>query len=430
MSRKDLTLGIFGFGCVGQGLYEVLSRTNGLKASIKKICIKNPEKDRSLAPSLFTTEKNELLYDDEIDVIVELINDEDPAFEIVKTAMQNGKSVVSASKKMIAKHLPELVRLQELYNVSFLYEGACCASIPIIRNLEEYYDNDLLHAVTGIFNGSTNYILTKIFEEKKTYVSALAEAQELGFAETDPKMDVEGFDPKFKLCILLFHAFGMYVEPADIFNYGIQNLNDFDINYANEKRATIKLLAVCRKINDAVVAYVMPHFVNLDSKFYLIRNEYNAVLVESAFSDQQVFTGKGAGSTPTGSAVLSDISALSYGYKYEYRKSMQSTGQAIHSQNKQLKNAINGLAVAQPAGIFPYDDLPEVLTPPIYFTNQFSIRIFMRFRNGQDFDAGDFIQIMERYRSGTVQFLVGTINLETLQNAGWLRNENISIIAI
>ncbi|MBC8046514.1 MAG: homoserine dehydrogenase, partial [Fimbriimonadaceae bacterium] len=295
MNSKKLILGLFGFGCVGQGLHTVLNQTHGIKAGIKKICIKHADKKRSVDPCYFTTDKNEILFDDEINVIVELIDDADAAFEIVKTAMQNGKAVVSANKKMIAEHLYELYELQQKYNVPFLYEGAVCASIPIIRNLEEYYDNDLLNSLEGIVNGSTNYILTKIFDENKSFELALSEAQELGFAETDPTLDIEGFDPKYKLCILLLHAFGIFVKPENIFNFGIQRLNDFDINYARQKNAKIKLIAKCRKINNEVYAYVFPHFVNGNSQLTNIQNEYNGVLLESAFSDKQFFTGKGAG---------------------------------------------------------------------------------------------------------------------------------------
>jgi len=399
MRRKNLTLGIFGFGCVGQGLYEVLSRTNGLKVSIKKICIKDANKERSLAPLFFTTNKNDILYDPDIDVVVELINDDTAAFDIVKTAMQNGKAVVSASKKMIAGHLYELYELQQQYKVPFLYEGACCASIPIIRNLEEYYDNDLLHSIEGIVNGSTNYILTKIFDENKNFSAALSEAQELGFAETDPAMDIEGHDPKFKLCILLLHAFGIFVKPEHIFNFGIERLNDFDINYAREKHATIKLIATCRKIGDEVYAYVFPQLVNGDSQLTGIHNEYNGVIVESAFSDKQFFVGKGAGSTPTGSAVLSDISALSYGYRYEYRK----IGQSILSREE---------------------------NHPLRLTQHVALKVYARYGNETEIDLGDFDEVHEKYESGETRFVVGTIPLEKLKASAWVNGKNINLIGV
>ena len=142
-THKQLNIGLFGFGVVGEGLYKVLQQTPSLKATIKKVCIKNASKKRNAPDSLFTTEKNELLFDDAINVIVEVIDDANAAFEIVTTALNNGKAVVSASKKMIAEHLPELLQTQLDTGLPFLYESAACASIPVIRNLEEYYDNDL-----------------------------------------------------------------------------------------------------------------------------------------------------------------------------------------------------------------------------------------------------------------------------------------------
>jgi len=171
--HKQLTIGLFGFGVVGEGLYKVLQQTPSLKATIKKICIKHPDKKRNAPESLFTTDKNELLGDPQINVIVEVIDDSKAAFEIVSTALQNQKDVVSASKKMIAENLAALLELQQKTERSLLYESAACASIPVIRNLEEYYDNDLLHSIKAIVNGSTNFILTKIFDEHLDFKQAL-----------------------------------------------------------------------------------------------------------------------------------------------------------------------------------------------------------------------------------------------------------------
>ncbi len=193
-AHKQLTIGLFGFGVVGEGLYKVLQQTPSLKATIKKVCIKNPGKSRNAPAELFTTDKDALLNDPEINVIVEVINESEPAYEIVSTALRNGKDVVSASKKMIAEHLPEILGLQTQTGRSVLYEAAACASIPVVRNLEEYYDNDLLHSIKAIVNGSTNFILTKMFEDKLDFQQALLLAQQLGFAESDPSLDVEGFD--------------------------------------------------------------------------------------------------------------------------------------------------------------------------------------------------------------------------------------------
>ncbi len=387
---KKIKLGIFGFGCVGQGLYNVLQQTRGINASIKKICIKHPDKMRIIDPDYFTTDRNELLNDPEIDVIVELIDDRDAAFEIVSAALKNKKAVVSANKRMIAEHFSELYQLQQEYETALLYEASCCASIPIIRNLEEYYDNDLLNSVEGIFNGSTNYILTKIFEENINFDVALKEAQEKGFAESDPTLDIEGYDPKFKLTIILSHAFGLFVEPEKIFHYGIQNLNEFDINYAREKNATIKLVAKCKKLNDTVFAYCFPRFVSNGNNLNKVNNEYNGVLVEGAFSENQFFTGKGAGGNPTGSAVLSDISALTYHYKYEYKKVYQ-----------QLNYK---------------------------YTTDVPLEIYVRYDSRVEININEFDYVSVRFHSEEYNYIIGKINLNKLIKLPWLREKNVNII--
>lgn len=321
MSSKQLNIGLFGFGCVGYGLYEVLSKTPTLKANIRRICVKDKHKSRPIGADDFVFDREAILGDEDINLVVELIDDADAAFEIVSEAMRRGKAVVSANKKMIADHFTELLELQRRYNVPFLYEAACCASIPIIRNLEEYYDNDLLERIEGIVNGSTNYILTKTFAENLSYPEALLQAQQLGYAESNPVLDTGGFDAKYKLVILLAHAFGLIVPPKEILNIGIDRLGDMEINYAKEKNLKIKLVALAYKSGeDQVAAYVMPKFVQANSKLYTVDDVFNGVITKTCFADQQFFAGRGAGAHPTASAVLSDISALRYDYKYEYKK--------------------------------------------------------------------------------------------------------------
>jgi homoserine dehydrogenase len=321
MKRKNLNIGLFGFGCVGYGLYEVLEKTPGLKANIKRICVKDKSKQRQLPSEHFTFDKNDILNDDEINTVVELIDDADAAFEIVKTALQKGKAVVTANKKMIAEHFDELLQLQKEYNVPLLYEAACCASIPIIRNLEEYYDNDLLESIEGIVNGSTNYILTKTSEEQISYAEALLEAQQKGYAESNPIMDTGGFDAKFKLLILIAHAFGVVAKPDEIYNIGIDRLGELELNYAKEKGLRIKLIAFAEKTSEGKInAFVLPKFIQKSDKLFSVNDVFNGVKTKSYFSDVQFFVGKGAGAYPTASAVLSDISALSYDYQYEYKK--------------------------------------------------------------------------------------------------------------
>ncbi|MBS1650454.1 MAG: homoserine dehydrogenase [Bacteroidetes bacterium] len=318
--NTKLNIGLFGFGCVGKGLYHVLLNSN-LKVNICKIAIKNQNKIRDVPSQLFTHNKFDILHNTKITLVVELINDADEAFEIVKYALQNGKHVVSANKKMIATHLKELVQLQQQYNVKLLYEASVCGSIPIVKTLEEYFGYDKLNLISGVFNGTTNYILSRITDEKISYKNALHKAQNLGFAESDPSSDIEGFDSKYKAVIIALHAFGVYVKPNSVLNIGISTLAQTDIDYANKHNCTLKLIATIKRIkNNKIVIFVLPKFVAKNTALSLTSNEYNAVQINSEFCGEQFFQGKGAGAYPTGFAVLSDISSLLMNYEYSYKK--------------------------------------------------------------------------------------------------------------
>lgn len=383
---KTLNLGLFGFGCVGQGLYHVLHETHGLKARIKKICVKHPDKARTLPSEFFTFSKEEILADPDIDVIVELIDDADAAFEIVREALKRGKAVVTANKKMLAEHLEEIYQLQQEYDRPVLYEGAVCGSIPILRNLEEYYDNDLISSIEGIFNGSTNYILTEIFDGRKSYAESLKKAQELGFAESNPDLDVKAFDPKYKLVIAVAHTFGVFVRPDDIINFGIDKISDVDLKFARENGYTIKLIARAFKQNGKVYALVAPQFVDEKHVLANVRHEFNAVLVQGAFAEKQIFVGKGAGGYPTGSAVLSDISALTYGYRYEYKKRAQ-----------------------------------DKLT----YSNEATVDVIVSFTDDK-VKPGDFTVFGGGYRGKGHQYLKGTVPLERIRQ--WANDPGINVI--
>lgn len=390
-AQKQLTIGLFGFGVVGEGLYKVLQQTPSLKASIKKVCIKNPGKKRNAPDSLFTSDRNELLFDKDINVIVEVIDDSVAAFEIVSTAFQQGKAVVSASKKMIAEHLPEILKFQQDTGLPFLCEAAACASIPVIRNLEEYYDNDLLHGIKAIINGSTNFILTKMFEDQLGYQEALLLAQQLGFAESNPKLDVEGYDACNKWSILLNHAYGIVEHPDNLVFTGIQNIQSADASVAKEKNFDIKLVAQAQKlVSGKVAAYVIPQFVKHDDQLSFVKNEYNGVVIESGFADKQFFYGKGAGSFPTASAVLSDISALRYNYRYEYKKRYYHT--------------------------------------PGELTHDFYVKAYVSFNSLKDISKEDFEWIEEWHGGQERSYLVGVIHFEKLATQQWWKAPGVSFI--
>ena len=290
-----IKIGLFGFGVVGQGIYEVVRKSKNAHAEIVKICVRDPKKPRKIEvdPSLFTTSVDDILDNQNINLVVEVIDDADAAYNIVKRAMLRGIPVVSGSKTMLAKHLPELIEIQ----------------------------NDLLLEVKGILNGSSNYILSRVFDHKDSYANALAQAQALGFAESDPSFDIEGYDSLFKLVIITVHALGTYVAPERIFTYGISTIHDSDIQYAREKNVKIKLVAQVVKVSDEhFTMFVMPEFVTPAKYIYSVDDEYNGVVIRGECYDRQFMFGKGAGSLPTASSILSDIMARLNNYRYEYKK--------------------------------------------------------------------------------------------------------------
>jgi homoserine dehydrogenase len=376
--RKKIKIGLFGFGCVGQGLYEILEKTPSFNAEIRSICVKDRTKERLLPAERFIYHKDLVLNDPEINVIVELIDDAEAAWEIVSGALKNGKAVVSANKKMIAQHLDELIHLQRTYNAPLLYEAACCASIPVIRNLEEYYDNDLLESIEGIINGSTNFILTRTSAAGVGYHEALCQAQALGFAESDPSLDVSGQDAANKLVILVAHAFGIIVKREEILTCGIENIGPLELSYAREKNLRIKLVArAYRQPDGSINAFVLPQFIGNESWLYSVNDEFNGVITRNTFSDTQFFVGKGAGSHPTASAVLSDLSALTYDYRYEYKK----------------------LAAE----------------PGTFLRNEDVLRIFCRFdKINSQLVEEYFIEVEESYSQGPQAYITGLISLDSL----------------
>jgi homoserine dehydrogenase len=388
---KKIKIGLFGFGVVGEGIYQVLNQKPGLGAEIRKIVIKHPEKRRNAPSSLFSTDARDILEDEEIDLVVELIDDAEAAFRIVTVAMDRGKSVVSANKKMIAENHAALIALSLEKGVSFLYEASVCGSIPIIRNLEEYFDNDLLTHIRGIINGSTNYILSKMYLENTKYEDALASAQLNGYAESDPSLDVEGIDAANKLSIITLHAFGKFVDPASIIRKGITSLHPHDFQYAREKGMVIKLVAKCLVNGNGQPATlsVMPTFVKQENALGMTNNEYNGVLVGSTLADEQFFQGKGAGRYPTSSAVLSDISAYRYGYKYEYKKG---------HEDYQVSNKI---------------------------TQKF----YLSFPRNNSFDLSFLDNIEEQFIGKEREYVIGTAAYDRLRSANLLNNNEISLVS-
>lgn len=388
---KKLNIGLFGFGNVGHGLYDVLKRINSTNVAIKRICVRHTDKERGVKAE-FTTDPEDIFADEDINLIVEVIDDADAAYDIVKRALKSRIPVVSGNKKMLGHHLPELIDLQEQYNTALLYDASACGSIPVIRNLEEYYDNDLLCSVKGILNGSSNFILSKIFNENMGYKEALKLAQDLGFAESNPTLDIDGWDSLFKLIIVTVHAFGVYVAPDEIFTYGISTMNDADIRFAKEKDRRIKLVAHVEKFDDRLIMCVIPQLISRNKYIYSVEDEFNGVVIKGLFYDKQFMFGRGAGGHPTGSAVLSDIMACFYNYRYEYKRMF---GHA-----------------------------------PVEYTDDVLVRVYLRYSNAEDRALFEFATIEEQYISNDYKYLVGHISLANLHKiSATIRERDLFIAA-
>ena len=373
---KNLNIGLFGFGNVGRGLYDVLHRINSQNVHIKRVCVRDINKDRG-AKAEFTSNADDIFEDKDINLIVEVIDDADAAYDIVKRALKARIPVVSGNKKMLGHHILELIDLQEQYNTPLLYDASACGSIPVIRNLEEYYDNDLLTSVKGILNGSSNFILSKIFNEHMGYDAALKLAQDLGFAESNPTLDIDGWDSLYKLIIITVHAFGVYVAPESILTYGISTMNDADIRFALEKDRRIKLVAHVEKIDDRLIMCVLPQLISRNKYIYSVEDEFNGVVIKGLFYDKQFMFGRGAGGHPTGSAVLSDITACAYNYRYEYKKRNDSV-------------------------------LPQ-------YTTDHTFRVYFRYKSAEQRNLLNFTKIREQYTSDEYNYIVGDVTIANLK---------------
>ena len=318
---QHFNIGLFGLGVVGQGFLSILEQTPDAQARVSKICVKHPGKPRPVSADRLTYNPDDLLDDPDINLIVETITEIEEAFHIVSKALERRKPVITVNKKMVAYHLPELMALQEKYQTPVLYEGAVCGSIPIMRTLDEHFGAEPLGAIEGIFNGTSNYILTRMQQDQLDFGTALQQAQDAGFAELDPSSDIDGDDAKYKLILLSLHGHGHASHPADVLNLGIRHLRPTDLAYARAQGGRIKLLPHVRyAAAGELVQFVLPALVMPQDPLHDIHFEFNAVRMDASFSGEQFFKGRGAGGLPTGSAIMSDLNALQHGFHYRFRK--------------------------------------------------------------------------------------------------------------
>lgn len=312
----NLTIGLLGCGTVGGALVDLLdarratiTARTGVELRIGAIAVRDTAKhqDRLADPSLLTTDTAAVVADPEVDIVVELIGGTDPALMLVRTALENGKPVITGNKELLAAHGPELYAVAAEHGVDLLFEAAVAGGIPLIRPLRESLVGEDISRVMGIINGTTNYILTKMSQEGADYADALADAQALGYAEADPTADVEGYDAGAKAAIIASIVFGVDVRSSDVQHEGISSITAADIDTAKRLGYVIKALAVIERADGEVAVRVHPAMVPTGHPLANVNDSFNAVFVEGATVGDLMFYGRGAGGGPTASAVLGDL---------------------------------------------------------------------------------------------------------------------------
>lgn len=330
---EEVKLGILGMGTVASGLINIIEfneskiiGTLNRKLTISKVLVKNLDKKRNvnLSQDVFTLDAYEVINNEDVQVLVELIGGIHPAYEYIKAALKNKKHVVTANKALIATHGEDLEELAEKNGVKLMYEASVAGGIPIINTISENLAANDFEQITGIINGTTNFILTQMTDNGLEYDTAVKEAQRLGFAEADPSSDVEGDDAAYKISILSTIAFDQRINIKDIPKEGITKISKEDISYAKELGYNIKLLASAVKKDGEIELRVHPAFVPENHPLSTVKNEFNAVFLKGNAVGELMFYGKGAGSLPTGSAVLGDIISIIKNSKVESKKRVNS----------------------------------------------------------------------------------------------------------
>jgi homoserine dehydrogenase len=316
VTPEPVRVGLLGCGNVGAALVDLvrtrsdaIAARTGLQLEVTRVAVRSTAKERAveLPPGVLTHDASEVVVDPGIDVVVEVIGGIEPARELTLAAMAAGKPVVTANKELLANVGSELFAAAESAGVDLLFEAAVGGGIPFIRPLRESLAGERIDRVMGIVNGTTNYILTRMTEDRASYSEALAEAQSLGYAERDPTADVEGHDAAAKAAIIASIAFGCRVVAGDVYNEGISAITTADIAYAAKMGYSIKLLAIADREDDQVGVRVHPAMVPVDHPLASVRDSFNAMFVEGGAVGELMFYGRGAGGSPTASAVLGDL---------------------------------------------------------------------------------------------------------------------------
>ncbi|MEQ8175287.1 MAG: homoserine dehydrogenase [Syntrophomonadaceae bacterium] len=320
-------VGLLGCGTVGSGVvklleqnHELISRRSGCPIVLKKVLERDAARCLTLGLPLnmVAGSLEEIVNDPEIDIVVELIGGEEPAFSFITTAMQKGKHVVTANKDLIAVRGKELFETASENNVDFYFEASVAGGIPVVYALKQALAANNIKAVVGILNGTTNYILTKMSQEGQDFKEVLAQAQELGYAESDPTADVEGLDAARKIAILSSIAFNSRITLNDVYVEGITGITASDIEYARELGYSVKLLAIATEEDGQVQSRVHPAFIPKNHPLAAVNDVYNAVFIQGDAVGDIMLYGRGAGQMPTASAVVGDIIEISRNLSQNY----------------------------------------------------------------------------------------------------------------
>lgn len=312
MPDNIVKIGIIGLGTVGSSVVAVLKKNaaliekkSGVRIEIKKAA--DVRNKKSVAGKAYTSRALDVISDPDISIVVEVMGGVNPAKKYVLAAIRSGKHVVTSNKELIAKHGKEIIEAARKAGVHLLFEGSVCGGIPVIHAIRECLAANKINEVSGIVNGTTNYILTKMTRNGMSFASALKEAQTKGFAEADPKMDIDGSDAAYKAAILAYVSSGAFIDPAKVYREGISNITSDDIEYAKEIGYVIKLLAIIKMSGNELEVRVHPTLVEKNHPLAKVNNSYNAVFIKADAVEDAMLYGKGAGGLPTASAVLSDV---------------------------------------------------------------------------------------------------------------------------
>ena len=308
-----IKIAVLGYGTVGSGVVEVINTNQavineriGDTLEIKYV-LDLREFPGTPVEKLITHNFDDIVNDEEVKIVVEVMGGIEPAYTFVKKSLLAGKSVVTSNKALVAKHGAELLAIAKEKSINFLYEASVGGGIPIIRPLASSLTGDVIEEITGILNGTTNYMMTKMYNENADYDAVLKEAQAMGYAERDPSADVEGHDACRKIAILSSIISGKQVDFEDIYTEGITEVSLEDIQYAKAMGMKIKLLASCKRSGEELCAIVAPHLVTKAHPLYNIEDVFNAIFVKGNMLGDSMFYGSGAGKLPTASAVVGDI---------------------------------------------------------------------------------------------------------------------------